>query len=325
MKMYETMNLIDFKKTSKSVTSFHVAEAPGNFILAINQWMYSHHPNTEWNWYASSYIDEFGTKEGKYLEDNYGIMKNYPDKWLYGADSNGDITSCANIETFAETFPKSLDFMTSDVKYVPLVEDYNEEENQNMPVNLGHTLIALRTLKKGGSALLKEFTFMEGAKLSQLFLLACTFKTLKIVKPVTSRPANSEVYLLCKDYKANLSELQIARLMQIMKYVRYLTDGSPSIFQLADIPPKFLEAVITLNKILADQQIAGINRNIELVYAYKNSSLSDIYQNSQTEDRTAAAEKWISDVGITELPDNKKIMRSATPQHFRPRDRQQSY
>ncbi len=312
MKMYESMNLIDVMKTktTKEFTSFHIAEAPGNFILAINQYMFSHYPKIHWNWFASSYVDEFGSKEGKYLEDNYGIMRNYPDKWIYGADGNGDITSSANIESFAEIFPNNLDFMTSDVKYVPLVEDYNEEENQNIPVNFGHTIIALRTLRKGGSALLKEFTFMESPKICQLFLLSCVFKTVKIIKPVTSRPANSEVYILCKDYKANLSELQMQKLMKYMLYIRFLTNGSPALFKLEDIPEKFISAIIELNKLLSKQQTTGILRNVELVYAYKNTQVRDIYENSKTEERTAAAEKWIVDVGIQHLPDNKRMIRA---------------
>jgi len=307
MKMYETMTLVDLPKAGEWNT-FHIAEAPGNFILAINHYIYNHKPQMHWNWHANSFKDIFGSKDGQYLDDNYGIMKSYPDKWLFGSDSDGDITSPSNIETFAEIFPGTLNFVTSDVKYVPLVEDYNEEENQNIPVQMGHLLISLRTLKKGGTALLKEFTFMETAKISQLWLLACVFKELHIIKPVTSRPANSEVYVLCKGYKANLTDMQMLRLMNYMRYIRYLTSGAPGIFQLLDIPKAFVGAVIKLNEQLADQQKSGLKRNLELVYAYKNSHKSDIYRDADDESRTRHSEEWIKKVGIDVLPPHRKII-----------------
>jgi cap2 methyltransferase len=318
MKMYETMTLVDLPKTGEWNT-FHIAEAPGNFILAINHYVYNHRSQMHWNWYANSFKDIFGSKDGQYLDDNYGIMKSYPDKWLYGADSDGDITSPANIETFAETFPQTLNFVTSDVKYVPLVEDYNEEENQNIPVQMGHLLISLRTLKKGGTALLKEFTFMETAKIAQLWLLACVFKELQIIKPVTSRPANSEVYVLCKGYKANLTELQMLRLTNYMRYIRYLTDGAPSLFQLSDIPKAFVGAVIKLNEQLADQQKTGIKRNLELVYAYKQSQKSDIQRDANDESRTRHSEEWIKKVGIDVLPPHRHIVVAVPENTDKPR------
>ena len=71
---------------------------------------------------------------------------------------------------------------------------------------------------------------------------------------------------------------------------------------------------------MSKQQITGITRNVELVYAYKNTQVRDIYENSKTEERTAAAEKWIADVGIQRLPDNKRMIRVVNNQNVRVRN-----
>lgn len=268
------------KKESKTFNSFHIAEAPGNFILAINHKIQTDYVGVEWNWLANTYRDLY--TGSNYLSDQYGIIAKYPDRWIFGADGDGDITSPENIVSFSQTirekFRGSLQFITSDVKYVPEDNNFDEEERINLPVHLGHILSSLLCLSKGGTMILKQFTLFEAPSISMLYLVSCCFQDIYIAKPVTSRTGNSEIYIVGTGYKRNLSVIQIERLLKIMRYIRFLNTevGSPSIFLQEDIPSKFIEEVYQIESQLTDSQISGINKNIELFGQYSETGHSGI-------------------------------------------------
>jgi hypothetical protein len=323
MKMYECMSLLGEpildkldKNGDAEFHSFHIAEAPGNFMVAINHYMFSHYPKLEWRWLANSYRDLYGDSSN-YLTDAYGLIRNHKNRWVFGADGDGDITSVANIRSFvakvenefgvsSKGMSSGLHFITSDVKFVPPDSNYNEEEWQNIPVQMGHLLSSLVTLRKGGVCMLKEFTFFEAPKTSHLYLLANCFQHLYIVKPETSRPANSEVYVMGIGYKANLTHLQIERLYDIMQYIRFKTEHSPSIFKKSVIPKSFTDRVHKLNNLLVDKQIPALERNIELFRQYEHASREDICRDLSSI-RAKSAEEWIKKYGITSLPANRHI------------------
>jgi hypothetical protein len=327
MKMYECMSLLDEPLLSKiakvntragttvsrDFNSFHIAEAPGNFMVAMNHYLFSHYPQIDWTWAANSYRDLYTrsiTGDPRlantfYLTDTYGLIRNYKDRWVFGVDGDGDITSPANIKSFVsemeKRFPSGLHFITSDVKFVPPDVNYDEEEFQNIPVQMGHMLSSLATLKKGGCMMLKEFSFFEAPKMSHLYLLANCFSKLYVVKPETSRPANSEVYVFGIGYKKNLTELQMDILYDEMRYIRYLTNGSPSIFKQSDIPKAFSDRVHELNVKLVGRQVPAIDRNIALYQQYKDSHYAEICRDVANI-RSQSAEAWVKKFGIKDLP-----------------------
>lgn len=325
LKMYETMPFLEpllekQEKNSKDLHTFHIAEAPGNFILAINHYMKTMHSGLHWEWLANSYRD-VGTvvredAPSHYLEDQYGLMANYPDRWMYGADGDGDITSTANIRSFAQDikskFDGELQFITSDVKYVPVDVNYDEEEMINIPVHLGHLLCALHTLSPGGIMLLKEFTFFEAPSVSLLYIMACVFDKLLVIKPETSKPANSEVYILGIGFRKPLTELQAERLFNIMTYIRSLNiaDGSPSIFRKKDIPEAFYKKVLELSQKLAEMQIEQLHKSVENYKKYIHTPVNRILRDVSSA-RNKFATKWIEQLGVRPLDRSYYLARGA--------------
>lgn len=319
LKMYENMSYLEpyLKKIEKgkdpSFNSFHIAEAPGNFILAINHYMNTNFPKIEWNWLASTYIDLYSKHpDSKYLDDTYGMIKKYPDNWIFGADGDGDITSVENLLSFQQTiikrFKNHLNFITSDVKYISTQFDFSEEENINIPVHLGHLLCSLLCLDKGGIMMLKEFTFFEAQSVSFLYIMNYCFDKLLIVKPESSRSANSEVYIIGFGYKQNLSEIQISQLLKIMNYIRTLNTslGSPSIFLKDDIPNDFVEKIIDLSKRILVKQIPSIQKNYELFKQYENN-IKLFYKDNMSSQELLAKE-WIEKNKVKKLDSNKRLL-----------------
>jgi 23S rRNA methylase len=53
----------------------------------------------------------------------------------------------------------------------------------------------------GGSFLLKMFTMYEHETVCLMYLLCCAFNRVHVFKPATSKEGNSEVYVVCLEYK----------------------------------------------------------------------------------------------------------------------------
>ena len=113
IKMYEILKifkLISPKETK--FTSFHMCEAPGNFISAINHYIKTETKISTFDWMAQSLnpkLDNDGFK------DDYGYINKYTDRWKFGADDTGDITNIENIKFYRKyTLDRNIKLLTSD-------------------------------------------------------------------------------------------------------------------------------------------------------------------------------------------------------------------
>jgi 23S rRNA U2552 (ribose-2'-O)-methylase RlmE/FtsJ len=55
--------------------------------------------------------------------------------------------------------------------------------------------------KKGGHFVLKVFDTFSSSMIELMYLLTYLYEEVSITKPLTSRPANSEKYILCTKFK----------------------------------------------------------------------------------------------------------------------------
>lgn len=288
----------------KDLYTFHIAEAPGAFIPSINHIIRTKYPSIDWNWFAESYRDPIlshDRKRGKYFGDQYGLMKKYDSQWIYGAENDGDITKGSNIRWFrhhiGEYFPR-LDVITSDVKFVPTVDfNFDDEEIYNIAVHAGHTITALATLSKGGTAILKTFTFFESASISLLYLLGCSFERVLITKPMTSTPANSETYLVCLGFLNNITPMQLDILYEYLIYCRENPKNPAALFPKSQIPKEFVEKIVEIGTALKKRQIEYIDRNINLYNEYQNKPIS-VAEKDTAKVRHTFAEKYITTYNV---------------------------
>jgi 23S rRNA U2552 (ribose-2'-O)-methylase RlmE/FtsJ len=318
LKMFENMAFLDeyLKKISKSKNksfySLHIAEAPGNFVLAINHYIKTNYPQIDWFWLANSYRDIYDGKYGRgYLSDQYGLIRKNKHNWIFGADGDGDITSTSNLISFNQDVRKKflakVHFITSDVKYVPEIPDFDDEEYINKPVHLAHLVCSLMNLENEGVMILKEFTLFEAPSIALLYLIINCFRKVYIAKPETSKSANSEIYIIGIKYKNILQQVHFDRLLSVMKYIRKLNvaSGSPALFVREDIPETFVKKVIDINRRLNELQISGINKNIETYEKYKSVRFVDIENQKQ---KIAKAREWINKHKVTALPETERLL-----------------
>jgi 23S rRNA U2552 (ribose-2'-O)-methylase RlmE/FtsJ len=206
IKIYEILSQINIIN-GDSINVFCNAELPGGFIIGINQYVKTVLKNGRFNWIASSYLGD----ENDTLGDYYGIYKCNSSRWLMDKDMNGDLTNIDNILEISirvlNRFPMGIDLYTSDAGF-DVSDNYNEQEEKTLLLNYGQILTGLLTLSKHGNFIVKQFTYFTIFSRSLLTLLSTLFNKFYITKPMSSRPINSEIYIIGIDYKGLSSQLK---------------------------------------------------------------------------------------------------------------------
>lgn len=195
LKAYEIFSQYElFPKTADMFVYFDNAAFPGSFILAAHHYVKTQCDIKNFKWYGSSLLDS------AYLEDTYGLFSNYPESWLMNEKNNGDVTSVENQVMFNQTLGCTVDLYTSDLGF-DCSSDYNNQETLHAKANLGQILTGLNVLKNGGVLITKQYTYFEPFTVSLIGCLTFVFRELKIIKPMFSKPANSEIYILGLGYR----------------------------------------------------------------------------------------------------------------------------
>lgn len=86
--------------------------------------------------------------------------------------------------------------MTADGGFA--IDEKNMQEIKSKQLYLCQCLVALSILRENGSFLVKLFDLFTPFSVGLVYLMYKCFKQICIIKPNTSRPANSERYLVCK-------------------------------------------------------------------------------------------------------------------------------
>jgi len=324
------------KDTNARVTSLHIAEAPGNFIVSLNHYLQMEQRRLSWDWLANTYRDplvaDLRAKDQKfkepkvdldkpkqdetgYLGDTYGLIAKYPDRWLFGSDCDGDITSANNIRSLQATIAARgwkdgrADLVTSDVKYVPEGNpQYEDEELINRAVQTGHFAASWATLRVGGTAVLKEFSHLESSSVAQLYMATLSFDEVEVCKPHTSKGPNSETYLILRGYRGVTEEQQRA-LLNYMTYIRFMNYqramGCPAILPKAWIPAKFVAQVESMQKVLVDEQVLELKQMMAAYDEYKRGK----YDTASSEKASLKmSEDWIKSMDMKALPKELRIL-----------------
>ncbi|BHF57993.1 Cap-specific mRNA (nucleoside-2'-O-)-methyltransferase 1 [Sparganum proliferum] len=120
----------------------------------------------------------------------------------YGTDKNGDITSWANLNSFANFVRKCTDGKGVSVVMADGAFDVSGQQNRqevlSKRIYLCQCLCALTVLRPGGHFITNMFDGFTEFSADLVRLMSHVFREIAFIKPVTSRPANSERYFLCK-------------------------------------------------------------------------------------------------------------------------------
>ena len=117
-----------------------------------------------------------------------------------GEDKTGNLISLENFRYCAAKYKNKMDIVTADGGFDFSV-DFNNQENIATQLILSEVFYALALQKQGGTFILKIFDVFHKPTIDILYLLSYYYTNVTIMKPYTSRVANSEKYVICQGFK----------------------------------------------------------------------------------------------------------------------------
>jgi hypothetical protein len=200
---------------------FHMCECPGGWIHCTQHIKNNKHGDRfnndrdSYTWYANS-LNPLHQDNKKYvvnnteiigIKDEYGYLKNYKDRWLFGADNTGDITNSTNIRWFIEQKKDKL----MDVNLILGDGGLPTESDLILLEKLDYSqmllTLAVASSDKKSKCVIKTFSpfffqrneennNMVGFFINLLYTYNQHFEELHICKPLSSSSQGGELYII---------------------------------------------------------------------------------------------------------------------------------
>ena len=266
--------------------AFFNAELPGAAVCTFNHEMKTRCKSVPFEWWASSLApdqdDEEQQSNTNCLGDQYGLYERNKTHWLMEVGkrstkdkfvNNGDVTIVDNLLDFERRIGPGSDVggvhLYSHDAGIDVSEGadgglgFNDQELANAKIHLGCALAGFMTLRKGGNFVAKQYTFFETFTWNLIAIYSSMFESFDIFKPITSRPRNSEIYLIGLGFKGMPSEVRSV-------LIRRMKDFSTRPFLEEEFFKKGKSASFLFdlnqfgNKVLFGRQINFLNLTVDL-------------------------------------------------------------
>jgi 23S rRNA U2552 (ribose-2'-O)-methylase RlmE/FtsJ len=240
--------------------SFHLAEGPGGFIEAL-AYMRKNPGDT---YYGMTLIDDTNHNVPGWRKSKY-FLQNNPNVIIETAqDGKGDLTKAENLRYCYDNYNGQMDIITGDGGF-DFSFQYPQQEQVSTKLILCQIAFAIAMQKTGGTFILKVYDTFTKISLDLIFLLHNLYERVILIKPNTSRFANSEKYVVCKGFR-NINTLEIVKFFfKILS--KSDADGdmlNSNLFNFS-LPYLFTNKIEEYNAILGQQQIDTIVSTIYLI------------------------------------------------------------
>jgi|694.fasta_scaffold17692_12 23S rRNA U2552 (ribose-2'-O)-methylase RlmE/FtsJ len=260
-KMLEILN--DFPSIldiSGNVLYGALCEGPGGFIEAFN--FYRRNMHVKDNIVAITLRNDLDDTVPSWKKSD-DILKQCNRIYItYGFDSTGNLYNIKNIEYYVDMFgDNKADLITGDGGF-DFSENYNNQEITIVRLLWCEVVTGILSLKKGGSMIIKLFDIYRQVTKDIIYILCHYFNKVYISKPYTSRPLNSEKYVVCIDFKNNIRDDDIDNMKKIIdkmssvNYKRILKN---------EIDNDFNKCVDGMNTAFAFRQVRYMNKVFNII------------------------------------------------------------
>lgn len=271
-KFIEIANVFDILDNyNYNIESFHICEGPGGFIEAISILR----NNPEDTYYGMTLVNDDESTPGwkksqKFLKNNKNVFIET------GADKTGDILVPCNYRFCANKYLNKFNIITADGGFDFSI-DFNNQETISNKLILAQIIYALTLQKQGGSFILKIFDMFSKSTQDYIYLLSLFYNKVYIFKPQTSRLANSEKYIICKEFKCYSSKNYIETFYNIFDNNNFQNSKKTiTSFLSIKLPYFYIAKIEEILNVLCQFQINVINNTIQLLRYNKNDNKSKI-------------------------------------------------
>ena len=318
-KLWEILYIFDLIDINqKNITYAALAEGRGSFLQALMYYRekFSQNNSKKDKYYAVSIHSEDKNVQniasqfiGYHENKNPGrlhVHKTYSKEKAFGSKTkdNGDLTDIKTISLFKKDIKKNkkwADIVSADGGFQWL--DENMQEQEAYALLLGEILGAISVQAKKGSFVLKLFESFTLLTVKMIYIVNMFYDISYIFKPFTSRPSNSEKYLICKGFKydQDSKELQqkIKKIEEILEQFN-TKEHINDIFTQFKVPEDFINLFRNIDTNIANNQQIEINKMID--YINGNNYYGSKYHKFR-DDQIEATKYWKE----TFYPINQKV------------------
>lgn len=258
-KMIELLKIHNILNIYKDIpiNTFHLAEGPGGFIEAL---VYLRKNKQDTYYGITLTIDNIGIPG--WNKSTHFLKKNTNVKLEHGVDGTGDLYNYNNLHYCASKYGNTMNIITGDGGFDFSV-DFNDQETSSTRLLFSQICFALTLQKKEGTFILKLFDCFNRSTIDLIYIVFMFYETCYITKPLTSRVANSERYLVCCNFKYK----DTSHLLSIWKtmYEKFEKGLSINGFLNCSIPYYFSNKMEEINLIIGKTQIENILYTIRLI------------------------------------------------------------
>ena len=254
------------KKNNTPIKTFHLAEGPGGFIEAI--------VNLRENpcdiYIGMTILDDNNDMNVPSWKKSINFLKDNVNVFIENCiDQTGNILNIDNFVYCKNKYGSSIDLITADGGFDFSV-DFNNQENTVSRLLFAQVAFALCMQKKNGHFILKIFDTFMMHTIDILYILSSFYEKVYITKPQTSRFANSEKYIVCKNFIYSSNDFFFPFLYKTFVLMLNIPQNSVFRFLNISISNIFLTKLEEYNSIFGQQQIENIHQTISLIECYGN-------------------------------------------------------
>ena len=280
IKMWEM--LTDCEIVQPGIThynSFHLCEAPGMFIMALNHFLHTKTNVKKFNWNAQSLHPAIAR-----IKDTYSLIEKYPANWHWGPSQTGDVRDIRNINYYRK-FTSNVQLITSDCGL-----EWGNPDYEHVALSSLSALLLLAPV--GATIIFKTLAPSDKPLLLDLFYMVyMSFEQVIFYKPLQNLYSR-EYYIIGKNY-TGLSASHKPVLERIIQ-------GKPVI----KIFDSYIKDFITQMEAFLDQFSSNYSYTIEKQIWYMDNikTLSPEFKSMARQSIINKNNDWLKTYNVMKLP-----------------------
>jgi len=244
----------------KEIHTFHLAEGPGGFIEAV-----AFLRDCPTDHYVGMTLQDSQDPNVPAWKKTDRFLRDHPNVFLEnGITGTGDILSLENFVGIAEKYGSSMSLVTGDGGF-DFSSDFNQQEIFIGKLLFAQIAFALVLQKRGGNFVLKIFDSFIQHTVDLLYVLSSFYEKVYIMKPQTSRYANSEKYVICTGFLFSSRESFFPFLLATFEKMLENPSTNPLRFLSIPIPLIFTRKIEEYNTLYGQKQIQNIQFTLSLM------------------------------------------------------------
>lgn len=264
-KLWELIH--DFKllksENDNSITTAHLAEGPGGFIESVCDYRSTHSTQSCDDRYFGITLLTHKNDDIPNWKKTRQVIHKYPQINIHtGKDNTGNLYNIDNIHAFVDDVGRNSCALVTGDGGIDYSNNYTKQEELSQHLILAQVYTSLLLVQHTKNIVCKLFDTHELFTQEILWVLSVCFDVVHIMKPFTSRAANSERYVIACGFRGCPSyiETYLCELLKNWKETMFLR----TIFE-KDLPSPFVNALYKYSEWHSKQQFMCIGKCYHLI------------------------------------------------------------